>query len=60
MKKPSEYVRVPRADAERMLRELRQIATADKHPDYGYAGALGACNGAAKMLIIDLEAYLNA
>ena len=39
-------------DIERLL---TKIAQQDEHPEYGYAGALGACNARAHVALIGVE-----
>lgn len=66
---PSEYVRIPRADLERILRDLKKIAGLDPSspttPSWalpiggGYPYLFGRAQGGAKQLVGDIEFYLN-
>jgi hypothetical protein len=62
MKQPSEFVKVPRASLEALLKTALAIKTRDKTPDspHGYAHALGMCNGAAAGMCAELTYLLEA
>ncbi len=65
MKKPSEYVRIPRRVVEEVLREAAEIENrkkADHLTDSGsaYAYAMGQSAGCAGRIKCILEGYLNA
>lgn len=64
MKQQSEYVKVRRADLERLLREVSEIANRKKAEhviDSGdaYAYALGQSCGQARVMAYEIEGWLS-
>ena len=48
---------IPKSVVEYIKSGLEDIRDCEKHPEKGYAYALGVCNGKARMLLISLDVY---